>query len=98
MPFRSEASQTLPAPAATQPSESAGETAIIASMLPVCRLARTSLWSPQLGIHKLEKSAARPEHGSCTATDKPTVLLPASSRLTRFKLAMETQTPSSATA
>ena len=55
--------QTLPAPVAMPPSESAGPAGMTACAAPVSALTRTTLLSPQLGIHKLPKPTAKPEHG-----------------------------------
>jgi len=70
--------QTLPAPLARPPSESATLTAIFACSIPVCTSNRTRTPSPQLGDQMLSNANIRPEHGALTLTTSATVLLLAS--------------------
>src|SRR5579863_399243 len=82
VPLRSVVSQTLPAPVAIPPSDSAGGAPIVATICALRSSTRRSERSPQLGIQIEPKPAARPEQGLFTVTMDVGRLVVASSRTT----------------
>ena len=88
--------QTLPAPAAIEPSEFPIVVLIVAVTSPVFRSTREIVWSPQLGTHTLPNPAARPEQGLARRRSWPTTVFVLGSRRDTLSFGLfETHTCSS---
>ncbi len=65
---------------------------MVACAAPVSASMRTTLLSPQLGIHRLPEPTANPEQGLCTVIVVPGRLVLGSSRTTLSVFSLVTQT------
>src|SRR4051794_26111609 len=90
VPLASVMIQTLSAPVTIDPSDSPIPIFIVAAIAAVFRSTREIVLSPQLGTHRLPKSATRPEHGSLPTVIVVTALDFGSSRDTVFFGSLET--------
>src|SRR5215471_682788 len=91
VPFASVTIQTLSAPATIEPSDSPIPIFIVAAIAALFRSTREIVLSPQLGTHRLPKSAARPEHGCLPTVIVVTAFDAGSSRDTVFFGSLDTQ-------
>src|SRR6185295_18124526 len=80
VPLASVTIRTLSAPATIEPSESPIPMRIVLVTADVFRSTRAIVLSPQLGTHRLPKSAARPEQGSLPVVTVATAFDAGSSR------------------
>src|SRR5262249_56382613 len=92
VPFASVMIQMLSAPATIEPSDSPILLFMVAVTAPLFRSTREIVLSPQLGTHRLPKSAASPEHGSLPTVVVVTAFDFGSSRDTVFFGSFDTQT------